>query len=77
MELQNGAIVIIIIILSFILISYAIYLIYNENRELKKKLNEVYNNMNNLETNINNFFTQQQQLHEHDQDQDQEEYDEE
>jgi hypothetical protein len=59
MELQNGAIVIIIIILSFILISYAIYLIYSENIELKKKINEVYNNMSNLETNITNFFTQQ------------------
>jgi hypothetical protein len=58
MELQSGAIVIIIILLSFVLISYAIYLIYNENKQLKVKLNEVYNNMTNLETNITNLFTQ-------------------
>lgn len=69
MELQNGAIVIIIIILSFILISYAIYLIYSENKELKKKLNEVYNNMNNLETNITNLFSQQQENDNDDEDQ--------
>lgn len=61
MELQSGAIVIIIIILSFVLITYAIYLIYNENKQLKVKLNEVYNNMTNLETNISNFFTQTQE----------------
>ena len=72
MELQNGAIVIIIIILSFILISYAIYLIYSENIELKKKINEVYNNMSNLETNITNFFTQQEQLHNHEESEDEE-----
>ena len=58
MELQSGAIVIIIILLSFVVISYAIYLIYNENKQLKVKLNEVYNNMTNLETNITNLFTQ-------------------
>lgn len=65
MELQSGAIVIIIILLSFVLISYAIYLIYNENKLLKGKLNELYNNMNNLETNIKNIFTQDTEDHDH------------
>lgn len=73
MELQSGAIVIIIILLSFVLISYAIYLIYNENKLLKGKLNELYNNMNNLETNIKNIFTQEDTEIEHDHDEEENE----
>lgn len=58
MELQNGAIIFIIILLSFVLIGYAVYLIHADNVILKNKINEVYGNVSNLETNINNFFTQ-------------------
>lgn len=73
MELQNGAIIFVIILLSFVLISYAVYLIYTENLILKNKVNEVFTNMNNMETNLNNIFSGtiqpnlpiQQDVHEH------------
>lgn len=65
MEFQTSAIVIIILITVFILISYCIYIMYTENKDLKKKVSGLNENVNTLQTNfssLSEFF--QKQLHE-------------
>lgn len=55
MELQTGGIIVVIIITLFVLISYAIYLIYSENRELKGKINVMNSSLENVQNNFTTF----------------------
>ena len=57
MEIHSSAVIVIIIITIFILIIYAISLIYNENKDLKTKLNTLYTSIDNIETNMNGLFS--------------------
>lgn len=55
MELQTGGIIVVIIITVLVLISYAIYLIYSENRELKGKVNVLVSSLENVQNNFTSF----------------------
>lgn len=55
MELQTGGIIVIIIITILVLISYAIYLIYSDNKELKGKVNILNSSLENVQNNFTSF----------------------